>query len=350
MELIDLRNSKERFGEKFILSAPLLAALEKTISQKEQALLLLNRRGFAPFLLCQECGYSVRCPHCSVALTVYAQNQKLICHYCNHTILFPKVCPDCHSDQLFPMGLGTEKVESQLKALFPTVSIDRMDRSTTQKRHAMSDILDRFSKGKTQILIGTQMIAKGHDFPNVTLVGVLLSDISLNVPDFRAPEKTFQLLTQVAGRAGRGDKEGQVIIQTFNPNHYSLQHAIHHDTDGFLEEELSYRKEPSYPPFSKLVHLKVSHVDQKKAYRRMAQVVNQLKDIQAKNPALQTVQILGPAPSPIFRIKNKFRFHTLLKCPHYSPLKTLLNHWLKDPSQSVAKPAVHIDVDPLNLL
>jgi len=203
---------------------------------------------------------------------------------------------------------------------------------------------------KTDILLGTQMVAKGHDFPNVTLVGVILADVSLQVPDFRAPERTFQLLTQVAGRAGRGKKEGRVIIQTFNPSHYSLQYAKNHDTVGFYQKELSVRQELNYPPFSKLIHLKVTHVVEKKGYAKIQDVSKLCRTLLKNTPELSALELLGPAPAPLFKIKDKYRFHLLLKSPSYKLVKIFLAQLLKHDRLLSKQPTLQIDVDPLNLL
>lgn len=357
VEIVDLKKTQgptfsPQHGMKTqtIFSDPLLKALGETLLHKNQAILLLNRRGYAPVQLCQECGYNAKCPHCSVSLTVYAKQQKLICHYCSHTLLLSSYCPDCRSTAFTSLGLGTEKVEEELRRVFPQARIARMDRSSTQKKEMLSKLLSDFAKQKTDILIGTQMVAKGHDFPNVTLVGVILADISLHVPDFRAPERTFQLLTQVAGRAGRGEKGGQVIIQTFNPSHYSLQFAKTHDTLGFYQKEIQVRQELQYPPFSKLVHLKASHALEKKGYAKIQELSKICQSILKSAPELAALELLGPAPAPLFKLKDKYRFHLLLKSPSYKLVKLFLSHLLKHDRFLSKQPSIQIDVDPLNLL
>lgn len=344
VEIVDLKKTQTIFSDS------LLKALEETLLHKNQAILLLNRRGYAAVQLCQACGYAAKCPHCSVSLTVYAKQQKLICHYCAHTLLLNSCCPDCKSTAFTSLGLGTEKIEEELHRFFPQAHIARMDRSSTQKKEMLGKILSDFAKHKTDILIGTQMVAKGHDFPNVTLVGVILADISLHVPDFRSPERTFQLLTQVAGRAGRGHKKGHVIIQTFNPSHYSLQFAKTHDTVGFYQKEIQERQELSYPPFSKLVHLKVSHALEKKGYTKIQELSHLCRSILKNTPELAPLELLGPAPAPLFKLKDKYRFHLLLKSPSHKLVKVFLNHLLKHDRFLSKKPTIQIDVDPLNLL
>lgn len=344
VKIIDMKNKEGFFSEELLL------ALKETLFQKSQAMLLLNRRGYAPFLLCHTCGYVYRCSHCSVSFTVYANEQKLICHYCSHTMLMPLQCGDCGSDKLDSMGIGTQKVEEELKKYFPEARIMRMDRSSTQKKDAFFNILSDFSNQKIDILIGTQMIAKGHDFPNVTLVGVILAETSLNLPDFRSPEKTFQLLTQVSGRAGRGDKPGRVIIQTFNPSHYSLTFTEQQYYEGFYKMELLYREEASYPPFSKLVHFKCAHANQKKALDKIKSFYALLKSIQSQKKEFSPCEILGPAPAPLSKIKDKYRFHILLKIPSYKLTKAFLNEIISQEMELKIPPAIQIDVDPLNLL
>ncbi|MBI3016744.1 MAG: primosomal protein N' [Deltaproteobacteria bacterium] len=349
VEIVDLKKTQGS-PTQVIFSDPLLKALEETLLHKNQAILLLNRRGYAAVQLCQECGYSAKCPHCSVSLTVYTKQQKLICHYCFHTLLISSRCPDCKSSSFTSLGLGTEKVEEELRRFYPEARIARMDRSSTQKKETLGKILSDFSKQKTDILIGTQMVAKGHDFPNVTLVGVILADIGLHVPDFRAPERTFQLLTQVAGRAGRGEKGGRVIIQTFNPSHYSLQFAKTHDTLGFYETELKERQELQYPPFSKLIHFKTSHSLEKKGYAKIQELSRLCQSILKSTPEFAALELLGPAPAPLSKLKDKYRFHLLLKSPSYKLARAFLNQLLKQDRFLSKQPSIQIDVDPLNLL
>ncbi|HBQ21459.1 MAG: primosomal protein N' [Deltaproteobacteria bacterium GWA2_38_16] len=350
IDIVDLKSCEGNFGQDFIFSKPLLYALEETLSQKSQAILLLNRRGWASFLLCQECGYIAKCSHCSVSLTFYAKTKKLICHYCGHTLSFSSACPDCQSASLSPIGLGTEKVEEELKKYFPKASIARLDRSSTQKKDTLENILSQFSKQKIDILIGTQMIAKGHDFPNVTLSAVILADISLHIPDFRAPERTFQLLTQVAGRAGRGEKGGKVIIQTFHPNHYSIQCAKTHDYANFYKTELSYRQELQYPPFSRLIHFKISSAIEKKALEKIKELAALCRHIQSSHSQFLPLEFLGPAPSPLSKLKDKYRFHMLMKSPSHQHTRLFLKNLLQEEKFLRDSPAIQIDVDPLNLL
>ncbi|UCD85298.1 MAG: primosomal protein N', partial [Deltaproteobacteria bacterium] len=231
VELVDLKEEWQEKGKS--ISPRLREAIDANLAQRGQAILFLNRRGFAPFVLCRECGYVFDCPNCSVSLIYHFQERELVCHYCNHSLSAPTFCPNCKGVRVELLGLGTERLEEEIKGSFPEARADRMDRDTTARKHAHQMILERFNKGEVDILIGTQMVTKGLDYPNVTLVGVISADLSLNFPDFRASERTFQLLTQVAGRAGRGKATGKVIIQSFNPDHYSIQFACQHDYQGF---------------------------------------------------------------------------------------------------------------------
>ncbi len=350
IEIIDLKKHPGRFGDEFVFSNRLLHSLTETLNNHSQAILFLNRRGYAPFLLCQVCSFVMKCPNCSISLTVYIKTQKLLCHHCAFSRSVPDRCQQCQEQKIFPVGLGTEKVEEELKRYFPDAKIARLDRSSTQKGGALLKILSDFGNGKIDILIGTQMVAKGHDFPNVTLVGVILADISLNIPDFRAPERTFQLLTQVAGRAGRGKKEGSVIVQTYNPSHYSLQFAKGHDYEGFYMQELAFRKELNYPPFSKIVRFRSSDIRAEKAFEKLKWLRAISEKVSATQKGLSVLEILGPAPAPLSRIKNKYRFHMLIKSPSHSLIKLFMDNLLKYEKELFQSPTIKIDVDPLNLL
>jgi primosomal protein N' (replication factor Y) len=248
-EIVDMRQVFKKFGKDVPFSPQLLEAIETTFLNGEQSMILLNRRGFSQFVLCRTCGETIKCRNCDITLTFHRRERKLICHYCGYRIDPPAKCPVCSSEYLYFVGEGTEKLEDQLRRKFPKLRIARVDRDTISKRRDMERILSDFSRGDLDMLVGTQMIAKGHDFPNVTLVGVVSVDLGLGLPDFRAAERTFQLLTQVAGRAGRGELGGRVLIQTYYPEHYALRHAKQQDYDGFYREEIRYRERMGYPPF-----------------------------------------------------------------------------------------------------
>ncbi|OGQ13670.1 MAG: primosomal protein N' [Deltaproteobacteria bacterium RIFCSPHIGHO2_02_FULL_40_11] len=350
IELIPLNQNKTILEPPQIFSKPLLNALQETLHKKEQAILLLNRRGYAPVLLCQSCGYVPKCPHCNVGLTVYLKTNRLLCHYCNQSQSIPKTCKDCEHETLLTLGIGTERVEAELHTLFPDARIDRMDRSSTRKKNSLHRLLKDFSDQKTDILIGTQMLAKGHDFPNVTLVGVVLADTSLNFPDFRAPEQTFQLLTQVAGRSGRGQKPGRVIIQTFHPDHYCFKYAQNHDFLGFYKEELTYRQMANYPPYIKLFNFKIRHPNLLKAKTKIESLAKKIQKIRSQDPQIAVLEVLGPAPAPFSKLQGQYRFHLLVKSPSYALGQRLLKNLLQEEAFFTSSPKIHIDVDPLNLL
>ena len=256
-----MRQVFKKFGKDIPFSPQLLAAIEETHLNGEQAIILLNRRGFSQFVLCRTCGETIKCKNCDITLTYHRRERKLICHYCNYQIDPPDRCPVCTSEYLYFVGEGTEKLEDELRRRFPSLRIARIDRDTVTKRRDMERILTDFSRGDLDMLVGTQMIAKGHDFPNVTLVGVVSVDLGLGLPDFRSAERTFQLLTQVAGRAGRGELGGRVLIQTYYPEHYALEHAREQDYEGFYRDEIKYREKMGYPPFFALASILIKHAD-----------------------------------------------------------------------------------------
>ncbi len=338
VELIDLREHRE-CGT---LSPPLVAALGETLERGEQALLLLNRRGFAPFLLCAACGTTFRCPNCEITLTYHQGARELRCHYCDYSDTPPETCPSCSGYDLLPEGAGTERLEEELAGLLPDARIARMDRDTTTRKGAHQGIVDRMSSGEIDILVGTQMVAKGHDFPGVTLVGVISADSTLNFPDFRSAERTFSLLTQVAGRAGRGDRPGRVLIQTWSPDHFALECASRHDYQAFYAEESVARSDLGYPPYGHLVNLVLSGNDPARVSRSAEALAAELY--------LSEVEVLGPAPCPLSRLRGKSRMQILLKAPTRTPLHRLLTAhaaWRR-----ALEPGVRltIDVDPMDML
>ncbi|MFQ5657665.1 MAG: primosomal protein N', partial [Candidatus Methylomirabilales bacterium] len=306
---------------------------------------LLNRRGYATSLLCRDCGHLVRCPHCSVTLTLHRTAGLLRCHHCNHERRPPDLCPECSGLNLRELGIGTEQVERQLKTLFPHARIARMDRDTTAGRQGYHLFLERLARGTVDIVVGTQMIAKGHDYPNVTLVGVLSADIGLNLPDFRAGERTFALLTQMVGRSGRGQLPGEAVIQTYNPDHYCIQAALEQDFLFFATEELRRREERNLPPFSRLIRLVLSSPKERAA----AEAAEQLGTLLRKGPP--TLQIDGPAPAPLSRLRGRSRWHLFVKGPVDTPFH---QHVIKA-TQAFTLPRggsvqLEIDVDPVETL
>jgi len=307
VEIVDLRKAST-VGRSLYISPQLAAALKANLAVHGQSLVFLNRRGFANFLQCHQCGQAFTCPNCSVTLTWHRRWQALRCHHCDHTIPPPPACPSCGGLALGAWGAGTEQVEAALRKLIPGARIGRMDRDTTSRKGAQRQILGAWERREYDILVGTQMITKGHDIPGVTLVGVLLADMSLNFPDFRAAERTFQLLTQVAGRAGRGDRPGRVIVQTLQPTHFSLQYAAHHDYNGFADAELANRRESGYPPFARLVLFRCEGEDGA-ATERIARAVAAA----AQQGAPSAVRVLGPTPAPIERLRRRFRWQLLVR-------------------------------------
>ncbi len=345
VSLIDLR-SVATVDPARVLSEPLLQALERTLANGEQSLLFLNRRGFSNFLLCRQCGHIPECPHCSISLTYHQKRRQLVCHYCDHHRPLPTQCPKCSSTLIQPIGVGTEQVEAALAQLLPKARLARMDRDTTRGAD-LSRLLRAMWAREIDVLIGTQMIAKGHDFPGVTFVGVLLADQGLKFPDFRAAERTFQLLTQVAGRAGRGERPGRVLIQTFDPSHYSLRHAKHHDFDSFVDDELARRRERGYPPFLYLALIRVSATDAGAASTAAERAARTLLD--ADTPG--ALSVLGPSPAPLERIKGRVRWHVLVRSPSRTALHEALRVLRDDLAQHRGGTTnVVIDVDPVNLL
>ncbi|GGI66487.1 primosomal protein N' [Enterococcus alcedinis] len=314
--------------------------------KKEQIVLLLNRRGYSSFMMCRDCGYVQECPNCDISLTLHMDVRKMACHYCGHQEAIPNKCPDCQSPKIRYYGTGTQKVEEELQTLYPSARILRMDVDTTRKKGAHERILKTFEDQKADILLGTQMIAKGLDFPNITLVGVLNADTALNLPDFRSSERTFQLLTQVSGRAGRGEKSGEVIVQTFNPDHHSIVLAQAQDYETFYRHEMRLRHQSGYPPYYFTVKISASHPSEEVAAKKMYQIAEKLKNGLSPNS-----QILGPIPSGVARIKNRYHYQLILKYKQEPQLHQMLREILEtsqvDQRQNLF---VAIDYEPLNFI
>jgi primosomal protein N' (replication factor Y) len=304
--VVDMREEL-RQGHRHIFSRPLLAELQGTLERGEQAILFLNRRGFASFVLCRECGYVARCPSCAVSLTLHLGHERMVCHYCSYQCAVPQTCPGCKGVKIRFFGAGTQRVEDEVKRLFPGRPLVRMDSDTTGQRGAHMRLYRQFRDGKADILIGTQMIAKGFDFPRVTLVGVVAADTAINLPDFRAAERTFQLLTQVSGRTGRGPLGGKVIIQTYHPGHYGIQAAAGHDYASFYRAEIEHRRALQYPPFTDLIRFLFTGADEAALWEAAAFFTSLLERFR------EAGELLGPAPAPLFRLKTHYRVHTMLK-------------------------------------
>ncbi|MGH8065624.1 MAG: primosomal protein N' [Candidatus Entotheonellia bacterium] len=348
--LVDLRREENRAGAGEVLSHPLRKAITGHLARGEQTLLFLNRRGYATFVQCHDCGHICQCPRCSVALTFHIDDRTLKCHYCQFTTSPPETCPACHGTRVEYFGTGTQKVEREVRRIFPQARVARMDRDATGGRHAYQDILTRLARGEIDILIGTQMITKGHDFPRITLVGVVSADVTLGLPDFRAAERTFQLLTQVAGRAGRGEVPGEVIVQTFAPQHYAIQHAQAHDFHGFYAEEIAYRKRLDYPPAVRLAAIRFDARDPQAVEQYCQAFVTLLRPYVRD---AEGVTLLGPAPAALAKLNNRYRWHLLLKAPTARRLHDVIEDGLNALKQAaIARSGVRlmVDVDPVNLL
>jgi primosomal protein N' (replication factor Y) len=369
-KLIDMREVFKAAGGKDVaLSPELLNAIRETHARGEQVIILLNRRGFSQFVLCRTCGETIKCKNCDITLTFHRRENKLICHYCNYREAVPRVCPKCVSEYLYFVGEGTENLEDQLKKKFPKMRTARVDRDTMTRKGELDQILLDFQAGGLDMLVGTQMIAKGHDFPNVTLVGVVSVDIGLGLPDLRSAERTFQLITQVAGRSGRGEKSGSVLIQTYYPEHYALRHAVRQDYEGFYAEEIRYRERLAYPPFFVLASILIKHRDLAKALRN-ATILRQALDASVlKLPSLRrrggtasvtgwlvgsgsdTVRVLGPAPASLSRLKNEYRIQIILKSKSRRALRDTLDIALADAEQrALDMRSVFVEIDPVNLM
>jgi primosomal protein N' (replication factor Y) len=313
IHLVDLRAEREPDG---LLSQPLRAAISVRLARREQVLLLLNRRGYAPVVLCHDCGVSARCVSCSVGLTYHRGRGRLCCHYCGFTAPPPDRCDACGGHRVALHGVGTEQVEEHLRREWPEARVARMDRDTTRTRFAHDAVLGGMRMGETDILVGTQMIAKGHDLPNVTLVGIINADVGLSLPDFRADERVFQLLAQAAGRAGRGALIGEVFLQTRRPTHEAFVFAQRHDVAGFYEQELARRRELGYPPFGRLVIVLITGVTEARVIDAAQRVADAAKDVL---PA--AVTLLGPAPAPLWRLKGRHRWQVVLKGARNAPIR-----------------------------
>jgi primosomal protein N' (replication factor Y) len=340
--MLDARRHK---GETFL--QPLLEAIGENLDNGGQTLLFLNRRGFATYVICQACGYVLRCPNCEVTLTYHRSHGRHVCHYCDYSIAAPAACPGCLEKELTLLGRGTERVEEEVKELFPHAQVARMDRDTTRGKGGHARVLKALEEGSIDILIGTQMIAKGHDFPGVTLVGVISADASLNLPDFRSSERTFQLVTQVMGRAGRGDKPGRVLVQTLAPDHYALTSAVAHDFEGFYANEIAFREDVGYPPFAHLASLTISSLAALQSESSADEAAGLLRKI--KRECQLRVEILGPVTAPLSKVRGRFRWQILLKGRERSELHRLLFHFRGGYHHSSTVRLV-IDVDPVEML
>ncbi len=345
VEIVDMRTEFLETKRQATFSRSLMNEIAQRLAAGEQTMLLLNRRGFSSFMVCRKCGERMMCENCSVVLTLHRSERRMLCHMCGFAAKIPTVCPKCSSDQIQFLGTGSERVEAELHEYLPTARLARLDRDTASGKNAFENILSEFRGGNVDILVGTQMIAKGHDIPNVTLVGIVLADIGLSIPDFRAAERTFQLLTQAAGRAGRGDTPGRVVIQTLNPDHYAIGFAAAQDYEGFYQKEIEFRKWLRYPPFAAFANVVVRAGKQEEALR-MATELGYLVD-----PPPEGMRVMGPAEAPVLKVKNDFRYQILLKAAKRTLLRDVLNKLRAHAEKEKWKAtSLVIDVDPITLM
>ena len=349
MKIVDMRKELAA-NNHHIFSRELQSELENSLNNKYQSILFINRRGHSNFVICRSCGQVSYCPYCNITLTYHQREHNLQCHYCNHQKNQFEICESCGSDQVNLFGIGTEKIEQELKLLFPKARVLRMDVDTTKKKGEHQRLIEQFQNGHADILIGTQMIAKGLDFPNVALVGVISADTALNLPDFRSSEKTFQLITQVGGRAGRHQVPGKVIVQSYNPDHYSIRYAVKYEYEEFFEKELSTRKQLGYPPFSRLILFTFSHTSEiiaKQFAKQFASCIEESSKMQEV-----TTFILGPSPATLSKIKNRYRYSLILKYASWQETAKVVRRSLEN-MQTVADKSqviINIDVNPQMLL
>ena len=343
--IIDMRREFLESRKQATFSRALLDAVTERLENGEQTMLLMNRRGFSNIVACRACGERLQCVNCSVTLTYHRRDRRMLCHYCNYAIAVPDKCPQCTSEYLQFIGVGSERVEQELGAAFPRARIARLDRDTVSGKHDYETILSGFREQRFDILVGTQMIAKGHDIPNVTLVGIVNADVGLGLPDFRAAERTFQLLTQAAGRAGRGTTPGIVLIQTINPDHYAIQCAAEQDYEKFYRKEIEFRRALHYPPFGAMASIVVRSANEEDALARSAALGRLL------SPAPEGVRVMGPAPAPVLRVKSEYRYQVLLKTSSRKRLSEMLGDVRRFAAAEKWGPAnLAIDVDPMTLL
>jgi primosomal protein N' (replication factor Y) len=345
VQVVDLRGEFRRRHESAAVSESLRAAIALRLEEGTQAMVLINRRGYSWSLLCRSCGAFVQCQNCSIALTYHKSRQRLECHYCGYSIRPMKQCPKCRGEYMYFLGDGAERVEEYLREKFPKARIARLDRDTVRTKREYQQVLGAFAKGEIDVLVGTQMVAKGHDFQRVTLVGVVAADLALGRPDFRAAERTFQLLTQVAGRAGRGELSGEVLVETYYPEHYAIQHATQQDYIAFYEKEAHFRRMLHYPPFTALANILVRDRKIENAIRWSRALAGYLAPFENRG-----VKILGPAAAPLARLRREYRFQFVLKSPERAALSQVLTGCLEFcASREIPDSAVIVDVDPTSL-
>ena len=350
IRIVDMRKERDESKNYSIFSIPLKQAMMDRLEQKEQMFLFLNRRGTANYVVCRKCGFVFECLRCSVSLTFHGNSKTLRCHYCDFSVPMPGKCTECSGEIIRFSGFGTQKLEEETQALFPKARIKRMDRDTMKARGSFENIYSEMRNGDIDILIGTQMITKGHHFPNVTLVGVVYADLSLHIPDFRSSERTFQLLTQVAGRAGRGKIPGTVIVQAHNPDHYVFDYVPQHDYNGFFETEMRLREKLNYPPFTQLVALEIESETEPEGEAAVHHLKQFLSEPVRESPG---IELLGPSRAAMYRINNRYRWHLILRSQETGPMQSLVTQCLANQQLrklASSKIKITVDVDPMNLL
>lgn len=342
IHIVDMREELKEKGSHGIISLRLYEAIVERLRKQEQIILFLNRRGYSTFILCRECGFALKCPNCNVSMVYHFDEKKVKCHYCNHSVEPPRFCPRCGSKKIRYFGTGTEKVEQVIKKMFPQAKVMRMDIDTMKYKRAAEKIFNAFRQKRADILVGTQLVAKGWDFPGVTLVGIISADTALNLPDFRSAERTFSLVTQVAGRSGRGPEGGEVIVQTYNPEHYSIRMALEHDYQSFYEKEIEFRRELSYPPFGNLVIILIKGKDEKNVIGASEKISSLLER------EVNQATILGPAPAVLNKIAGNYRWQIIIKTMDMESIGEFFQrHFLGFEWRGVK---VNVDVDPLSML
>lgn len=346
VEIIDLREELAN-GNHSMISKKLKDEIENRLKRKEQTILFLNRRGYSTFIMCRDCGYTVKCKNCDITMTYHIKQDKLKCHYCGYEENKVLVCPECQGSNIRYFGTGTQKLEEEINKLFPTASTIRMDIDTITKKNSHEEILKKFSEDNIDILIGTQMVVKGHHFPKVTLVGVIAADSSLNIEDFRANERTFQILTQVAGRAGRENTEGKVIIQTYNPDSLAIQQAEKQDYKAFYDSEIEIRKQLKYPPFCDIIVISFNGEKEQDVIYGARKIHKYLKTrVISENIG---IILYSPVASPIVKIKNRYRYRMIIKCIYNEDINELLQEALKE-NEIKKNIKISIEINPTNMM